>query len=188
MKNNETALELMKATMEAQEFLLHMKNKYDPLIAFDSIGMAIGIWCRETGKPKIVMERMIRAMNLSGGAEKIMTDDRTPEISVAISLETLVMLEMRMREGDTYDKVIRALTEAPLVLEGIIVNLTTASRMIRDDIKRTVDIDSLRYSEEPGGFPSRLMKKTITSTQVSAVMHAENILALNDAVKAVFDE
>lgn len=130
----------------------------------------------------------------------------TAEIRIAISPETLALLEMRMREGDTYDQVIRMLmTETITFPEGMTIDpgaitsltvrdeaqelrnakayhLLLAARAVRDDIARTVDIANLKE------WNSRQLDRHIREIACSAVMKAENIVALDAAVKAVFDE
>lgn len=146
------------------------------------------------------------------------------EIRIAISPETLALLEMSMTEGDTYDAVIMRLMKTPwtktkdgweceqrwvqrtkgadftLTLpEGLsidpgatgikvidrvaeegrirLANLAKAALAVRDDIARTVGIKFLFYDDQK-----------LVENAVSCVINAKNILELDQAVKAVFDE
>jgi len=61
--------------------------------------------------------------------------------------------------------------------EKKIHNLVYAARAVRDDIARTVGIKFLFYDDQK-----------LVENAVSVVMNAKNILELDRAVKAVFDE
>lgn len=152
------------------------------------------------------------------------------EIRIAITPETLALLEMSMTEGDTYDAVIMRLMKTPwtktkdgwecekrwvqrtkgmdftvTLPEGLSIDpgaitslnvrdekqelrnakaydLLLAARAVRDDIARTVHIGAL-YVEDRSIFEPKYSAQAI-----SAIMKTENILALDSAVKAVFDE
>lgn len=151
------------------------------------------------------------------------------EIRIAITPETLALLEMSMTEGDTYDAVIKRLMKTPwtktkdgwecekrwiqrtkgmdftLTLpEGLSIDpgaitslnvrdekqelrnaktydLLLAARAVRDDIARTVDLKALTEFEQ-----SRIDR--FRESAVTVIMKTENVVALNEAVKAVFDE
>lgn len=141
------------------------------------------------------------------------------EIRIAISPETLAMLEMSMSEGDTYDSTIKRLIGPTMVYMpedvkidpdgmGIIRlesqnsgdlddvaycrrcdlpndqlnSLAKAALKIRDDIAKSLDFAELyEWSKER---PHVLIEQHACS----AVMKTENLIAFNEAVKAVFDE
>lgn len=155
------------------------------------------------------------------------------EIRIAITPETLALLEMSMTQGDTYDEVIRRLMKTPWVKksdgkntwfeseqraiirhdtdctiklpEGIsidpgaitemkvidrvaeegrirLANLAKAARAVRDDIAKSVDLPKLKmWWDEKGPAISQ-------PWATSAIMKTETVLALDSAVKAVFDE
>lgn len=158
------------------------------------------------------------------------------EIRIAITPETLALLEMSMSEGDTYDAVIMRLMKTPWTktkdgwecekrwiqrtkgmdftltlpeglsidpgaitkLEAVIDDdvaycrrcdlpndqlnsLAIAAHHIREDIARTVDLKALTEFEQ-----SRIDR--FRESAVSVIMKTENVVALNEAVKAVFDE
>lgn len=129
----------------------------------------------------------------------------TTEIRIAVSPETLALLEMRMREGDTYDQVIRMLmVETITIPEGVTIDpgpiielkahdelqelrnvkvydLLLAARALRDDMRRTVNLETLH--EAKNATTGLVLKDAI-----SVVMTTDNVLALDAAVKAVFDE
>ena len=154
------------------------------------------------------------------------------DIRIAITPETLALLEMSMTEGDTYDAVIKRLMKTPWVKKsdgentwfesqqraimrhdtvctislpeglsidpGAITSLTVrdeaqelrntkaydlllAARAVRDDIARTVELETLHdWDSSKTGL--------VLKSAISAVMNTKNILALDKAVKAVFDE
>lgn len=137
-----------------------------------------------------------------------MTDHRIT-VQIKISPETLALLEMSMTEGDTYDEVISRLMKTDYtitlpkgvsiidpgaitkmevidrVAEGTrirLANLAKAALAVRDDIAKSVDLPNLKTWWDENG--PALTQPWATS----AVMKTENVLELDRAVKAVFDE
>ena len=150
------------------------------------------------------------------------------EIRIAISPETLALLEMSMTEGDTYDAVIMRLMKTPWKInaegnardgekiwfttasnadfrlpEGLsidpgaitkmqvidrvaeetrvrLANLAKAALAVRDDISRTVHL--------PTFHELNAITCPVKSDAISVIINTNNILALDSAVKAVFDE
>lgn len=158
------------------------------------------------------------------------------EIRIAISPETLALLEISMTQGDTYDAVIRRLMKTPWVKksdgkntwfeseqraiirhdtdctiklpEGISIDpgaitelqahdeyaerrdlelsrLAFIARAVRDDIAKSIDLAELKRWGEQN---MRVNNNPFQESACSAVMKTENVLALEAAVKAVFDE
>ena len=135
------------------------------------------------------------------------------EIRIAISPETLALLEMSMTEGDTYDEVIRRLVKgADFTItfpEGIsidpgritemkvidrvadetrirLADLAKAARAVRDDIARTVDLEALREIRD--AKRGEVKRGLVVKDAISVIMNTDKALALDSAVKAVFDE